>query len=72
MAETHTVSEVHDYVVDQINAVEGLEVQYYSIVDGETLADVASWADAPHVVGCITVYCGAAPIRLIDHIKYKG
>lgn len=72
MAETHTVSEVHDYVVAQINAVEGLEVQYYSIVDGETLADVASWADAPHVVGCITVYCGAAPIRLIDHIKYKG
>lgn len=69
---TRSVSEVHDYVVDTINAIDGLEVQYYSIVDGATLADVQSWDDAPHIVGCITVYCGAAPIRLIDHIKYKG
>lgn len=68
----HTVTEVHDYVVTHINAIQGLEVQYYSIVDGESLADVSSWNDAPHIVGCITVYCGAAPIRLIDHIKYKG
>lgn len=72
MVESKTVQEVHDYVVEQINAIDGLEVQYYSIVDGDTMADVNSWADAPHVVGCITVYCGATPIRLIDHIKYKG
>lgn len=70
MVETATVAEVHDYVVNEINAVPGLEVQYYSIVDGETLADVKSWDEADHIVGCITVYCGAAPIRLIDHIKY--
>ncbi len=68
----HSVAVVHDYVVREINEIEGLEVKYYSIVDGETLADVTSWDDAPHIVGCITVYCGAAPIRLIDHIKYKG
>ena len=24
-----------------------------------------------YVVGCITVYCGSQPIRLIDHIRYK-
>lgn len=70
MTESKTVQEVHDYVVEQINAVDGLEVQYYSIVDGETLADVASWTDAPHIVGCITVYCGHTPIRLIDHVRY--
>ena len=68
--ETMSVSEVHDYVVNEINAISGLEVQYYSIVDGDTLADVRSWDEAPHIVGCITVYCGQAPIRLIDHIKY--
>jgi len=66
----HSVALVHDYVVKHINAVDGLEVQYYSIVDGDTLADVTSWDEAAHIVGCITVYCGAAPIRLIDHIKY--
>lgn len=65
-----TVQEVHDFVVESINEAEGLEVQYYSIVDGDTLADVANWTDAPHIVGCITVYCGTKPIRLIDHIKY--
>lgn len=65
------VAATHDYVVEHINSVPGLEVQYYSIVDGDTLADVASWDDAASVVGCITVYCGSQPIRLIDHIRYK-
>ena len=71
-AGSHTVKETHDRVVDSINAVDGLEVEYFEIVDGDTLQDVASWEDSPYVVGCITVYCGGTPIRLIDHIKYKG
>ncbi len=70
MADHASVAEVHDYVVNQINAIDGLEVQYYSIVDGLTLADVTRWDEADHIVGCITVYCGKAPIRLIDHIRY--
>lgn len=65
------VPATHDYVVSHINAVDGLEVQYFSIVDGDTLADVQSWDDSTSVVGCITVYCGSQPIRLIDHIRYK-
>ena len=67
----HTVEETHKYVVDGINSVDGLDVEYFSIVNGDTLQDVSSWDDAPHVVGCITVYCGKRPVRLIDHIKYK-
>lgn len=70
-AASHTVKETHDYVTNAINAVDGLEVEYFSIVDGNTLQDVASWDDSAYVVGCITVYCGKTPIRLIDHIKYK-
>ena len=65
------VRETHDYVVESINAIQGLEVQYYSIVDGCTLAEIESWDDAESVVGCITVFCGSQPIRLIDHIRYK-
>ena len=65
------VPATHDYVVSHINAVDGLEVQYFSIVDGDTLADVQSWDDSTSVVGCITVFCGSQPIRLIDHIRYK-
>jgi pantoate--beta-alanine ligase len=70
-AEKHTVKETYDKVVGEINAVDGLEVEYFSIVDGDTLQDVASWDAAQYIVGCITVYCGKTPIRLIDHIKYK-
>ena len=70
-AKNHTVTETHDKVVDDINSVDGLDVEYFSIVDGNTLQDIANWEDSDYVVGCITVYCGKTPIRLIDHIKYK-
>lgn len=70
-AKSHSVKETHDFVVAGINSVDGLDVEYYSIVDGDSLLDVKEWDEASHVVGCITVYCGKTPIRLIDHIKYK-
>ena len=71
-AKQHTVSETHHFAVDAINAVDGLDVEYLEIVDGDTLQPVSSWDDSPYIVGCITVYCGARPVRLIDHIRYKG
>ena len=66
-----TVSETREWVVSNINEIPGLEVEYYSIVDGNTLADIEDWSGSDSVVGCITVYCGKTPIRLIDHIRYK-
>lgn len=66
-----TVSETQEWVVSNINEIPGLEVEYYSIVDGNTLADIEDWSGSDSVVGCITVYCGKTPIRLIDHIRYK-
>lgn len=71
-AKDHTVSETHDFVVNTLNAIDGLEVQYYEIVDGNSLQDVSSWDDSDYIVGCITVFCGHIPVRLIDNIKYKG
>ena len=64
-AKTATVKEVKQQVVDTINAVDGLEVEYYDIVDKNTLQPTNNWENA---VGCITVYCG--PVRLIDNIRY--
>ena len=69
---THDINETHNKVVTDINRIEGLEVEYFEIVDGNTLLDVRSWEDSSYIVGCITVYCGKTPIRLIDHIKYRG
>lgn len=71
-AKSHTLKETHDKVVSQINATDGLDVEYYEIVDGNTLQSVDTWDASDYIVGCITVYCGARPVRLIDHIKYKN
>ncbi len=60
-----TVAGVQKRVIDAINAVEGLEVEYYEIVDQKTLLPTNTFANA---IGCVTVYCG--PVRLIDNIKY--
>ena len=66
-----SVDELQQEVINSINAIDQLEVEYFEIVDGNTLETLHSWNDSPYIVGCITVYCGATPIRLIDHIKYK-
>lgn len=71
-ASGHTLAETRRYVVDALNAIVGLEVEYFSIVDGNTLQELNSWADSDNIVGCITVFCGSKPVRLIDHIRYKG
>ena len=64
-AKTANVAEVQQRVIDTINAVEGLEVEYYEIVDRTTLQPTSTFDNA---IGCITVYCG--PVRLIDNIQY--
>ena len=69
-SQSHSVAETQEKVINEINAVDGLEVEYFEIVDGNTLLKVNTWE--VYVVGCITVYCGHTPIRLIDHIKYRG
>ena len=66
-AKTASVDEVQQRVIDTINAVDGLEVEYYEIVDQTTLLPTDTFE---HAIGCVTVYCG--PVRLIDNIKYNG
>lgn len=70
-SQAHNVAETQQFVVNQLNALEGLEVEYYEIVNGETLQTVTSWEDAAQIQGCITVFCGARPVRLIDNISYR-
>ena len=63
-----SVQEVIDYVVNTINQVPEMEVEYFEIVDGNTMQPIQNWSDTTYTVGCITVYCGE--VRLIDNIKY--
>ena len=68
-ATTHSVNETQKMVEDAIAAAPGLRLEYFEIVDGNTLQKVGDWNDTSYVVGCITVFCGE--VRLIDNIKYK-
>ncbi len=68
-AKTHTLAETQTFVETSIAQAEGLELEYFEIVDGLTLQKVTNWEDTDYVVGCITVFCGE--VRLIDNIKYK-
>ena len=69
-AASHTLEETQRFVEDSIASSEGLQLEYFEIVDGLTLQRIENWEDTDYVVGCITVFCGE--VRLIDNIKYKG
>jgi pantoate--beta-alanine ligase len=62
-----TTQEVRKWVIDTINAEPDLRVEYFDIVDGNTLQPVFSWEGENNIVGCIAVFCGE--VRLIDNIR---
>ena len=66
---TKSPSEVVDFVKERINNVEELNVEYFDIVDGDSLESISSWHISKSIVGCIAVFCG--DVRLIDNIRYK-
>lgn len=63
-----SVDVLKDNVAKAIAAVDGMELEYYEIVDARTLQPISSLNDANEAVGCITVWMG--DVRLIDNIKY--
>ena len=56
-------------VIERLNSVPGLQVEYFSIVESDSFEPVVSWNKAKSIFGCIAVYCG--DVRLIDNIRYK-
>jgi pantoate--beta-alanine ligase len=69
-ASTHTVEQTIHRTVEHINAIDGLETEYFAIVDGPTCLPIEQWSDSKQPVGCITVYAG--DVRLIDNIKFHS
>ena len=67
-AKDMSVEEVKNWVIDQFKVDDVFKMDYYDIVDGNTLQSVSSWEDSDYIVGCIAIYCGK--IRLIDNIHY--
>ena len=65
----YQAKEVERLTEDAINNIEGLETEYYQIVDAKTMQPISRWEEAGDLgaVGCVTVYCGG--VRLIDNIR---
>jgi len=62
-----TPAQLTALVIEKVNLVEGLEVEYYEIVNATSLQTIDSWKEP--AVGCIAVFCGE--VRLIDNIRYN-
>lgn len=67
-AKEMSVEEVKNWVCEQFTHDETFKMDYYDIVDGNSLQSISSWEDSDYIVGCIAIYCGK--IRLIDNIHY--
>lgn len=63
-----TVADVKNWVIETINGVDEMRVEYFEIVDGSTLRPIHSWDECDCIVGCIAVFCG--DVRLIDNLHY--
>ncbi|MDR0348594.1 MAG: pantoate--beta-alanine ligase [Tannerella sp.] len=64
-----SVEDVIIRVIEKLNKVPQLRVEYYEIVDAATLQSINSWEESDNPIGCIAVFCGE--VRLIDNIKYE-
>jgi len=64
-----SVGALREWVIWQINAESALSVEYFEIVNGNTLQAIFDWEDVSYVVGCVAVLCGK--VRLIDNVTYK-
>lgn len=63
-----SVEKTTQFVLTEINSTEDLTVEYFTIVDGNSLQSINDWNDTTYAVGCIAVFCG--DVRLIDNITY--
>ena len=65
-----SVAEIKDFLIQTVNSVADLRVEYFEIVDARTLQSIQDWSQTNEPIGCIAVFCGE--VRLIDNISYAN
>jgi pantoate--beta-alanine ligase len=63
-----SLTETKEWVIRKINENQLLEVEYFEIVDSETLESIKEWDQSKNIRACIAVHVGN--IRLIDNIRF--
>jgi pantoate--beta-alanine ligase len=66
LTEERPVQELEKWVKETINKSSFLNVEYFEIVESETLQPVSEWSNKGNKTACIAVFCGK--VRLIDNI----
>jgi pantoate--beta-alanine ligase len=62
------VTELKSKVIHSIHSDKNLKVEYFEIVDFDSLKPLNSWADSSRPIACIAVFAGQ--VRLIDNIRF--
>jgi pantoate--beta-alanine ligase len=61
-------AEIEAWVKQEIIAANGMRMEYFNLVDAETLLPVQEWKAGQAVRGCLAAYIGG--VRLIDNILF--
>ncbi|MEI6577118.1 MAG: pantoate--beta-alanine ligase [Bacteroidota bacterium] len=61
-----SVAEVLSNAIKQIESSGVLKVEYFALVDGNTLSPISTWTESPRIIACSAVFAGQ--IRLIDNL----
>ncbi len=62
------LSKLKSWVIDTINSDKNLKVEYFEIVDFDTLNILTKWPDSLKPIACIAVFAGE--VRLIDNVRF--
>ncbi len=62
------LAETKQWVIDQLNAIDAFRLEYFTIVDRNSLQEVEEEDEILNSVGCVALYLG--DVRLIDNIEY--
>lgn len=69
LSKKQSVAGLKEFVIQKINSIPLLKVEYFEIVDDKTLQPIDNWSDSGIKIGCIAVVAGK--IRLIDNIIFN-
>lgn len=62
------LNELKTWVIQTINSDKNLKVEYFQIVDFDSLHPLSNWYESEKPIGCIAVFAGE--VRLIDNIRF--
>ena len=65
----YSVSELKKEIEGKYKEIKALDLEYFEIVDDESLQTIQTWESKGKIVACVAVFCGN--VRLIDNIVFN-